>query len=323
MNLQQLRYVRETVRRNLNLTDAARALHTSQPGVSKQIRDFELELGVDVFERHGRRFVALTPPGRELVGIIDRILLEVDNLRRVGDNYAAGDSGRLTIATTHTQARYALPRVIAAFRDSHPKVRLTLQQGNPTAVARWVLNGEADIGIATESLDHIEELIALPAYTWTHSVVIRPDHPLARARSLSLESIAEHPVITYSKEFTGRSHIDQAFAARGLSPDIVLTAIDSDVIKTYVELGLGVGIIASLAFDRERDRQLKCFEAGKLFPVNTTRVAIRRGAYLRDFTFAFIESFARDLTRERVLEAISARPVSDSEQDLGIDAAGR
>ena len=323
MNLQQLRYVRETVRRNLNLTDAARALHTSQPGVSKQIRDFELELGVDVFERHGRRFVALTPPGKELVGIIDRILLEVDNLRRVGDNYAAGDSGRLTIATTHTQARYALPRVIAAFRESHPKVRLSLQQGNPSAVARWVMSGEADIGIATESLDHIEELIALPAYTWTHSVVIRPDHPLARIRTLSLEAIAEYPIITYSKEFTGRSHIDQAFSACGLSPDIVLTAIDSDVIKTYVELGLGVGIIASLAFDPERDRQLKCFEADRLFPTNTTRVAIRRGAYLRDFTFAFIESFAADLTRQRVLDALHTRPADDAEPVAGAGLAGR
>jgi len=313
MNLQQLRYVRETVRRNLNLTDAARALHTSQPGVSKQIREFEEELGVDIFERHGRRFVALTPPGRELIGIIDRILLEVDNLRRVGENYAAGDSGRLTIATTHTQARYVLPRVIALFRERYPKVRLSLQQGNPSAVARWVLSGEADIGIATESLDHLEELIALPAYTWTHSVVVRPDHALAQSRDLTLKAIAEHPIITYSKEFTGRSHIDQAFAAQGLAPDIVLTAIDSDVIKTYVELGLGVGIIASVAFDAERDRQLKCFEAVQLFPINTTRVAIRRGAYLRDFTLGFIESFAPDLTRERVIEAITSNRTAEAE----------
>ena len=313
MNLQQLRYVRETVRRNLNLTDAARALHTSQPGVSKQIREFEEELGVDIFERHGRRFVALTPPGRELIGIIDRILLEVDNLKRVGENYAAGDSGRLTIATTHTQARYALPRVIASFRERYPKVRLSLQQGNPSAVARWVLSGEADIGIATESLDHLEDLIALPGYTWTHSVVVRPDHPLARSGGLTLQAIAEYPIITYSKEFTGRSHIDKAFAAQGLAPDIVLTAIDSDVIKTYVELGLGIGIIASVAFDPERDRQLKCFEAVQLFPINTTRVAIRRGAYLRDFTLAFIESFAPELTRERVIEAIASNRTADAE----------
>ncbi|MBM3408306.1 MAG: CysB family HTH-type transcriptional regulator [Betaproteobacteria bacterium] len=313
MNLQQLRYVRETVRRNLNLTDAARALHTSQPGVSKQIREFEEELGVDIFERHGRRFVALTPPGRELIGIIDRILLEVDNLRRVGENYAAGDSGRLTIATTHTQARYVLPRVIASFRERYPKVRLSLQQGNPSAVARWVLSGEADIGIATESLDHLEDLIALPAYTWTHSVVVRPDHALANSGALTLQAIAEYPIITYSKEFTGRSHIDEAFAAQGLAPDIVLTAIDSDVIKTYVELGLGIGIIASVAFDPERDRQLKCFEAEQLFPINTTRVAIRRGAYLRDFTIAFIESFAPDLTRERVIEAIGSNRTADAE----------
>lgn len=313
MNFQQLRYVRETVRRKLNLTEAARALHTSQPGVSKQIREFEEELGVDIFERHGRRFVALTPPGRELIAIIERILLEVDNLRRVGENYAAGDSGRLTIATTHTQARYSLPRVIASFRERYPNVRLSLQQGNPSAVARWVQSGEADIGIATESLDHLDDLVALPAYTWSHSIVVRPDHPLASGSRITLEALADYPIVTYSKEFTGRRHIDEAFAARGLSPDVVLTAIDSDVIKTYVELGLGVGIIASVAFDADRDRHLSCFEASHLFPTNITRVAIRKGAYLRDFAFTFIESFAGDLTRERVERAIAPNSASNAD----------
>jgi LysR family cys regulon transcriptional activator len=305
MNFQQLRYVRETVRRNLNLTEAAKALHTSQPGVSKQIRELEEELGVDIFVRHGRRFTRLTPPGEELIGIIEKILLQADNLKRVGENYAAEESGRLTIATTHTQARYALPRVIAAFRAHFPKVRLSLQQGNPTAVARWVVSGEADIGIATESLDHYPELVALPGYRWTHSVVAPPEHPLAAEGALSLESLACHPIVTYSREFAGRTHIDAAFSASGLTPDIVLTAIDSDVIKTYVELGLGVGIIASVAYDPDRDKQLIRFDASHLFPTNTTRVAVRRGAYLRDFAFAFIESFAPELNRERVLVALS------------------
>ncbi len=305
MNFQQLRYVRETVRRRLNLTEAARALHTSQPGVSKQIRELEDELGVQIFERHGRRFVALTPPGRELIGVIERVLLEAENLKRVGENYAARDSGRLTIATTHTQARYALPQVVAAFRERFPKVRLSLQQGHPPAVARWVISGEADIGIATESLDHFDELIAMPGYQWTHTVVVPPGHPLARQRSISLEAIAQHPIITYSNEFAGRNHIDTAFEAKGLSIDVVLTAIDSDVIKTYVELGLGVGIIASVAYDEIRDRGLKRFDASHLFPINTTRVAIRKGTFLRDFTYAFIESFAPELTTERVNAALA------------------
>ena len=304
MNFQQLRYVRETVRRNLNLTEAARALHTSQPGVSKQIRELEEELGIEIFIRHGRRFVGLTPPGQELLGVIERILLEADNLRRVGENYALEESGRLTIATTHTQARYALPPVVAAFRERFPKVRLALQQGHPSAVARWVISGEADIGIATESLDHFTELAALPGYRWTHTVVAKPDHPLALEGGLSLVSLARHPIVTYSKEFAGRSHIDAAFAAQDLTPEVVLTAIDSDVIKTYVELGLGVGIIASVAYDPERDRQLVSLDASHLFPVNTTRVAVRKGAYLRDFAFNFIESFAPELNRQRVEAAL-------------------
>lgn len=305
MNFQQLRYVRETVRRNLNLTEAARALHTSQPGVSKQIRELEDELGVEIFVRHGRRFTGLTPPGRELLTVIERILLEADNLKRVGENYAAEDSGRLTIATTHTQARYALPPVVAAFRERFPKVRLALQQGNPTAVARWVISGEADIGIATESLDNFEELVAMPGYRWTHSVVAPPNHPLTREAKLTLEAIARYPIVTYSKEFAGRSHIDASFASRDLHPEIVLTAIDSDVIKTYVELGLGIGIIASVAYDPERDRGLVRFDASHLFPVNTTRVAVRKGGYLRDFAYVFIESFAPELNRERVQTALS------------------
>ena len=310
MNFQQLRYVRETVRRNLNLTEAANALFTSQPGVSKQIKELEEELGVEIFERRGRRFVALTEPGKALVKIIERVLQEADNLKRVGREHADADSGGLTVATTHTQARYALPRVVAEFRKRHPKVHLSLLQGNPQAIAQMVLRGEADIAIATEALDRFPDLLALPGYEWTHSVVVPPKHPLAKLEHVTLADLARYPIVTYSPEFTGRTHINDAFTSQGLEFDVVLTAIDSDVIKTYVELGLGIGIIAGMAYDPTRDRNLKAIEAGDLFGVNTTRVAIKRGAYLRAFAYDFIELFAPKLTRrviERALAGESAK----------------
>jgi LysR family cys regulon transcriptional activator len=307
MNLQQLRYVRETVRRGLNLTEAALALHTSQPGVSKQIRDLEDELGVRIFERRGKRFVALTEPGREVVAIAERALAEVENLRQVGQEYADRDSGHLTVATTHTQARYALPPVVAAFRERYPRVRLSLQQASPMQIADMVVRGDADIGIATEALARVPELLALPAYQWHHCVIVRPRHPLLRAAPLALEDLARHPLITYSAEFTGRSHIDEAFAARGLAPDVVLTALDADVIKTYVELDLGVGIIAAMAFDPRRDRALRSIDAGHLFGSNTTRVAVRRGTRPRGFAFHFIEIFAPALSRRVVEQAAAGR----------------
>jgi LysR family cys regulon transcriptional activator len=304
MNFQQLRYVRETVRRQLNLTEAARALHTSQPGVSRQIRELEEELGVDLFERHGRRFVRLTPAGRQLLPIIERVLEEAENLRRAGAEFAARDQGSLVVATTHTQARYMLPAVVAAYRARYPKVRLSLQQGSPTAIAQMVIRGEADMAIATESLDHYEELVTLPAYRWSHAVVVPSGHPLARVRPLTLEAISRWPIVTYSTEFAGRSKIDQTFAAADLKLDVVFTAIDSDVIKTYVELGLGVGIIASVAFDEKRDRALRRLKSDALFPVNTTRVALRRGVYLREIVLAFIEAFSPELDEARVRAAI-------------------
>lgn len=306
MNIQQLRYVREIVRRELNLTEAARVLHTSQPGVSRQVRELEAELGIEIFERHGRRLTGLTGPGQELLPIIERMLIDVDNLRRVGQNHAAREVGQLVVATTHTQARYMLPPVVAAYRKRYPDVRLSLQQGSPTEIAMKVIRGEADLAIATESLDHYEELVTLPAYTWSHAVVVTPDHPLVRRRRLALADIAAWPVITYSPEFAGRSRIDQRFAAAGLTLDVVLTAIDSDVIKTYVELGLGVGIIASVAFDAKRDRSLKRLRTDGLLPVNTTRVAVRRGTYLRDITLAFIEAFAPNLDAAGIRTTLAA-----------------
>ncbi|MBK8687394.1 MAG: CysB family HTH-type transcriptional regulator [Betaproteobacteria bacterium] len=307
MNLQQLRYVRETVRRNLNITEAANALFTSQPGVSKQIKELEDELGVEIFVRRGRRVVGLTEPGRAVVKVIDRLLVEAENLERVGREYADKDSGGLVIATTHTQARYALPRVVSEFRRRYPKVRLSILQGHPPAIAQLLARGEADIGIATESLAELPDLVALPAYEWSHAIIVPPDHPLADRKRVRLKDLARFPIVTYSSEFTGRSHIDRAFAEHGLPLDVVLTAIDSDVIKTYVELGLGVGIIAAMAFDPGRDRNLRRLEANHLFPRNTTRVAVRRGVLLRGYIYDFIELFAPELTREAIGQASSDR----------------
>ncbi len=305
MNLQQLRYVRETVRQGLNLTEAARVLHTSQPGVSKQIKELEGELGVRIFDRRGKRFAGLTEPGQRIAEIAERVLAEVDNLRSVGQEFADEEAGRFAIATTHTQARYALPAVVTAFRRRYPRVRLQLLQGNPTAIGRMVIAGEADVAIATEALDHFPELLALPGYQWQHCVVTPHGHRLLDGGRLRLEALAQEPLITYSPEFAGRSHIDEAFAAKGLACDVVLAAVDSDVIKSYVELGLGVGIIAAMAFDPERDRGLRAIDAGHLFRTNTTRIAVRRGAYLRAYVYDFIERFAPQLTRKAVDQAMA------------------
>jgi LysR family transcriptional regulator, cys regulon transcriptional activator len=307
MNFQQLRYVRETVRRNLNITEAANALFTSQPGVSKQIKELEDELGIEIFVRRGRRFVGLTEPGKAVVKVIDRLLVEAENLKRVGSEYADKDSGGLVIATTHTQARYALPKVVSEFRRRYPKVRLSILQGHPPAIAQMLARGEADVAIATESLTELPDLVALPAYEWSHAIIVPPDHPLAGRERVELEDLAQFPIVTYSGEFTGRSHIDQVFAENGLPLDVVLTAIDSDVIKTYVELGLGVGIIAAMAFDPERDRNLRLLDASHLFPRNTTRVAVRRGVLLRGYAYDFIELFAPRLTRKAIEQALAEK----------------
>ena len=298
MNLQQLRYVREAVRQGLNLTEAANALYTSQPGISKQIKELEDELGVEIFVRRGKRLVDLTDPGRVVVQVIERLLGEVDNLRQVGKEFADQDSGALTVATTHTQARYALPRVVQQFREQYPKVRLSLQQGSPRQIAEMVLAGRADVAIATEALDHYPDLAALPGYTWHHCVIVPKGHPLTKVKKLALEDLAAWPLITYSPEFTGRSHLDEAFSARGLTMDVVLTALDADVIKTYTELGLGVGVVAAVALDARRDTNLHAIDAGHLFGNNTTRVAVKRSAYLRGYTYAFIQAFAPHLTRQ-------------------------
>ena len=305
MNFQQLRYVRETVRRGLNLTEAANALHTSQPGVSKQIRELEHELGFDIFVRHGKRITSLTEPGKAVLAIIERVLQEAENLKRAAHDFSDQDAGGLTIATTHTQARYALPRVVGEFKRRYPRVHLTLQQGNPLQLAEMVQAGAADIAIATEALDDFPGLLALPGYTWNHCAVVPPRHALLKTGRLTLEALAKYPIVTYDTAFAGRTHIDVAFAARGITVDVVLSAIDADVIKTYVELGLGVGIIAAMAFDAQRDLKLRAIECSHLFRSNTTRVAIKRGSLLRGYAYEFIELFAPALNRKLIERALA------------------
>jgi LysR family cys regulon transcriptional activator len=304
MNFQQLRSVRETARRGYNLTEVANALFTSQPGVSRQIRELEDELGVIIFERNGKRLTGMTGPGKGILKIIDRLLVEAENLQQASQEYADQDSGTLTIAVTHTQARYALPQVVQSFRAAFPGVRIALQQSAPEHIAEWVLSGKADIGIATEGLSAFPDLVSFPCYRWSHVVVVPEGHPLLSVGPITLEHLAQHPLITYDIGFTGRGHIDDAFAKAGLEPDIMLTAMDSDVIKQYVSLGMGVGIVASMAFDHGRDRGMRAIEASHLFAQNVTRLGVRRGAFLRAYAYHFIERFAPGVTRSDVEQAL-------------------
>ncbi len=304
MNFQQLRSVREAVRCGFNLTEVAAALHTSQPGVSRQVRELEEELGVELFVRSGKRLLGLTSAGKALLPIVERVLLDADSLKRAGQELQGREEGRLSIAATHSQARYALPHAVRDFRQRYPRVTLHLHQGSPKQVAEMLLSGEADIGVATEALAGYEQLVTLPCYRWSHSIVLPPGHPLlALGRQVTLLDLAQYPIITYEIGYTGRSHIDQAFAAAGLQPDVVLTAMDADVIKTYVELEMGVGIVASIAIDEQRDRHLRVIDAGHLFQVNVTRLGLMRNLWLPGFAFGFIETFVPTLTREAVLSA--------------------
>ncbi len=305
MNLHQFRFVREAVRQNFNLTEAAKALFTSQPGVSKAIIELEEELGIDIFTRHGKRIRGLTEPGKQVLKSVETILQEIEGLKRIGKEFASQDAGSFTIATTHTQARYSLPTVVQAFSQKFPKVRLSLLQGNPKQVAEMVLNDQADLAIATEAIADIDGLVSLPCFQWEHMVVVPPSHPLAQSKSLSLEELATFPLITYDAAFAGRNKIDLAFQRRGLKPDVVLEAIDADVIKTYVELGMGVGIIAGLAFNANRDTGLKAIPAGQLFGMNLSRVALKEGAYLRSYVYTFIELMAPNLSRKLVEQVLA------------------
>ncbi len=305
MNFQQLRSVREAVRSGFNLTEVSAALHTSQPGVSRQIRELEDELGVEIFVRAGKRLTGLTPPGVQLLPIVERLLQDAENLKRAGRDFQSEETGQLSIAATHSQARYALPQVVKDFRDKFPKVSLHLHQGSPKQVAQMLISGEADIGVATEALADYAALVTLPCYRWTHSVVVPQGHPLQlQQQPITLAQLAQYPIITYESGYTGRSHIDNAFASENLHPDVVLSAMDADVIKTYVELGMGVGIVASVALDAERDRQLGILDAGHLFQINVTRLGVKRGAWLRGYAYSFIETFVPTLTKDVVLQAL-------------------
>ena len=292
-----------------NLTEVAEVLHTSQPGVSRQIRELEDELGFELFVRAGKRLTGLSEPGQQVMPTIERILLESQNLRKASQEFVAQDSGVLTVAATHSQARYALPPAVQDFRRLFPKVSLHLHQGSPDQVAEMLLNGSADVGIATEALANYPELIAMPCYRWTHAVVVPPGHALLN-EPLSLRSLARYPLITYDNGFTGRTRINDAFKKENLTPDIALTAMDADVIKTYVQLGMGVGIVASIAFEAERDLALRAVDAGELFGINLTKIAVRRGSYLRRYLYAFIEAFAPTLAREDVDAAMAEKAVA-------------
>ena len=312
MNLHQFRFVQEAARRNLNLTETAKALHTSQPGVSKAIIELEEELGIEIFARHGKRLKRITEPGEHVLQSIELIMLEVANLKKIGEQFSTQDSGTLSIATTHTQARYVLPVPVAKLREKYPKVNISLHQGAPDQVAKMLLDDTAEIGIATESLSAYEDLVTLPCYEWQHVLVLPLDHPLAAKANLSLADIASEPLITYHPSFTGRSRIDQAFAAKKITPRIALEAIDSDVIKTYVRLGLGIGIVAEMAVQDDPVKDLAVRPLGNLLGMNVARVAFKRGAYLRQFVYQFAEMLSDRLTAPLVTRAMTG-PVNDYE----------
>ncbi len=309
MNLHQFRFVQEAVRRNLNLTEAAKALHTSQPGVSKAIIELEEELGVEIFARHGKRLKRITEPGQHVIKSVDLIMREMGNLKRIGEQFSAEDSGTLSIATTHTQARYVLPQPITRLRETYPKVNISLHQGTPDQVAKMLIDEVAEIGIATESLEHEDQLVTLPCYEWQHVLVMPIDHPLANREALSLEDLAQESLITYHPSFTGRTKIDQAFALKKLHPRIALEAIDSDVIKTYVRTGLGIGIVAEMAVredvGHDSNQDLAVIPVGHLFGHNVARVAFKRSAYLRNFVYEFAELLSDRLSRDLIVRAMN------------------
>ncbi|GHU32591.1 CysB family transcriptional regulator [Betaproteobacteria bacterium] len=316
MNFQQLRILRETVRQDFNLTTVANTLFTSQPGVSKHIKDLEDELGVEIFVRRGKRLLGLTEPGREVLKVVEHILLDAQNVRSIAEQFASRETGNLVIATTHTQARYALPEVIKQFRAEYPKVHLVLHQGSPKEIAELLTVGSADIAIATEWLGKVPEIATFSYYTWHHAVIVPRGHPLTRLESITLADLAEYPIITYHEGFSGSSNMDRQFSEAGLIPDIVLSAIDADVIKTYVDIGLGIGIIAEMAYHPEHDDNLVRLDVPNLFVPNTARLAIRRGVYLRSYAYALIEKLVPGLTEQKISEFLHNESIAD--QDFSI-----
>jgi len=291
-------------KQNLNISAAAEVLHTSQPGVSKQIQLLEEELKLQIFQRNGKRLVGITEPGQAVLALAERMILEMEDIKRVAEEFGNEDTGSLTIATTHTQARYRLPVAVKQFVDQYPKVKLTIHQGNPTQVAEQVVSGEADIGIATEAISNYDKILCLPLYRWNRCIVVPHGHPLLQDAPLTLQKIAQYPLITYDFGFTGSAIVTGEFSKVGLTPNIVLTAIDADVIKTYVNLGLGIGLLANMAYDKERDTNLAMIDASHLFPESTTHLGIRRDAYLRGFAYDFIQLLAPGYDKKTVQNAL-------------------
>lgn len=304
MNLQQLRCICEVAQQGLNLSRAAKTLFTSQPGISRQILQLEEELGVKVFERSGKRLVAVTEPGQEILRIAQRVLLDTRNLKEVAHEFGQAASGELTIATTHTQARYVLPQVIKRFMKRYPKVKLSLRQGNPNEIAQMAINGQADFAIATEAIARYEQLVSFECYQWNRCILVLPGHPLLKEKQVTLEALALYPIITYDLNFAGRSLMNKAFEEKGLTPNVALAAIDADVIKTYVGLGLGIGIVAAMAYDKSQDRAFRMLDASHLFEPSITRLGIRRHCYLRAYAYEFIEMFAPHLNHRTIADAL-------------------
>jgi len=300
MKLHQLKYIHEVARQGLSISAAAEALHTSQPGVSKQIQMLEDELKLQIFQRNGKRLTGITEPGKHIVKLAATVMLEMQNIKRVGDEFSKIETGALTIATTHTQARYKLPAALKVFIDKYPHVKLNIHQGNPSQVTALVASGEADIGIATEAISLDPRLVCLPCYEWNRSVVVPKNHRLIQAEPITLAKIASYPLITYDSAFTGSTTVSKVFHDAGVLPNIALTAIDADVIKTYVGLGMGVGLIASMAYDEERDKDLASIDCSHLFPSSTTYLGIRKESFLRGYTYGFIELLSPKFDRKAV-----------------------
>ena len=318
MKLQQLKYIWEVARHDLNVSATAESLFTSQPGISKQIRMLEDELGVQIFQRSGKHLTEVTPAGIAIVKMAGEILDKVENVRQIAHEFSDKDRGELSVATTHTQARYLLPNVISEFIGRYPDVSLHMHQGTPVQISEMASKGKVDLAIATEALELFENLIMLPCYRWNRSVIVKHDHPLAieeaNGEKLTLEKLAEYPIVTYVFGFTGRSQLDDAFNAKGYVPKVVFTAADADVIKTYVKLGIGVGIVASMAFDPEIDNELVAIDASHLFEASTTKIGLRRGTFLRGYMYEFIELFAPHLNKELVDAALNAKTNEEIEQ---------
>ncbi len=314
MKLQQLRYIVEVQNNNLNVSATAESLFTSQPGISKQVRMLEDELGVQIFGRSGKHLTHVTDAGQEIIDIARKIMAQVESIKAVSREHNLPDQGKLNIATTHTQARYALPQVIQGFMRRFPNVSLHMHQGTPSQISDLAAKGEADFAIATESLHLYNDLLMLPCYHWNRSVIVKHDHPLAQKGTITIEDIAKHPLVTYVFGFTGRSELDHAFNQAGLTPKIVFTATDAEVIKTYVRLGVGIGVVASMAIDEEVDTDLVRIDASHLFEYSTTKIGFRRGNFLRGYMYDFIERFAPHLTKAVVEKAIQQKNNEDVER---------